>query len=64
VWSLSTPEQSRGAQGEGAEDSGHHDVVLSSPIDGLIGDVGEDMAAEGVVMKREKHEVVPPLIVR
>jgi hypothetical protein len=51
-------------RGEGAEDSGHHDVVQSSPIDGLIGDVGEDMAVEGIVMKREKHEVVPPLIVR
>jgi hypothetical protein len=49
--------------GEGAKDPGHHDNVQSSLIDGCIGDVGEDMVIEGVVMKREKHEVVSPLVV-
>jgi hypothetical protein len=28
-----------------------------------IGDVGEDMVVQGVAMKREKHEVAPPLVV-
>jgi hypothetical protein len=49
--------------GEGVEDPGHHDVVQFSPIDGRIGDVGEDMVIEGVAMKREKHEAAPPLVV-
>jgi hypothetical protein len=49
--------------GEGVEDPGHHDVVQSSPIDGWIGDVREEMVIEGVATKREKHEVVPPLVV-
>jgi hypothetical protein len=49
--------------GEGVEDPCHHDVVQSSPIDGWIGDVGEDVVVEGVAMKREKHEVTPPLVV-
>jgi hypothetical protein len=64
VRSLSAPEQSRGARGgEGAEDPGQHVAVQSNPIDGQIGDVGEDVAVEGVAMKCEKHEVVPPLVV-
>jgi hypothetical protein len=50
-------------RGEGAEDPCHHDVVQSSPIDGWIGDVGEDVVVEGVATKREKHEVAPPLVV-
>jgi hypothetical protein len=49
--------------GEGAEDPGHHDVVQSSPIDGRIGDIREDMVIEGVATKREKHEVTPLLVV-
>jgi hypothetical protein len=49
--------------GEGAEDPGHHDVVQSSPIDEWISDVGEDVVIKGVAMKREKHEVAPPLVV-
>jgi hypothetical protein len=47
--------------GEGAKDSCHHDVVQSSPIDGRIGDIGEDMVVEGVATKHEKHEVAPSL---
>jgi hypothetical protein len=49
--------------GEGAEDSGHHDAIQSSPIDGWIGNVGEVVVVEEVATKREKHEVVPPLVV-
>jgi hypothetical protein len=49
--------------GEGVEDPGHHDAVQSSPIDGRIGDVGEDVVVEGIATKREKHEVAPPLVV-
>jgi hypothetical protein len=48
---------------EGAEDLGHHDVVQCRPIDERISDVGEDVVIEGVAMKREKHEVTPPLVV-
>jgi hypothetical protein len=40
-------------RGEGAED----------PIDRWIGDIGEDVVIKGVATKREKHEVVSPLIV-
>jgi hypothetical protein len=36
---------------------------LVSPIDGWIGDVGEDVVVEGVATKREKHKVTPPLVV-
>jgi hypothetical protein len=50
--------------GEGAEDPCHHDVVQSSPIDRRISDVGEDVVVQGVTMKREKHEVAPPLVVK
>jgi hypothetical protein len=50
-------------RGEGAKDPGHHDAVQSSPIDRRIGDIGEDVAVEGVEMKCEKHEVTPPLLV-
>jgi hypothetical protein len=49
--------------GEGAEDPGHHDVVQSSPIDGRISDVGEDVVVEGIAMKCEKHEVTSLLVV-
>jgi ABC-type transporter Mla subunit MlaD len=49
--------------GEGAEDLCHHDVVQSSPIDGWIGDVGDDVVVEGVAMKHEKDEVASPLVV-
>jgi hypothetical protein len=49
--------------GEGVEDPCHHDVVQSSPIDGRIGDVGEDVVIECVATKHEKHEVAPPLVV-
>jgi hypothetical protein len=48
---------------EGAEDSCHHDAVQSTPTDGRIGDVREDVVIEGITMKREKHEVTPPLVV-
>jgi hypothetical protein len=44
---------------EGAEDPGHHDVVQSSPIDGRINDVGEEVVIEGIAMKHEKHKVAP-----
>jgi hypothetical protein len=37
--------------------------MQSSPIDRWINDVGEDVIVEGVATKREKHEVVPPLVV-
>jgi hypothetical protein len=50
-------------RGEGAKDLGHHDVVQSSPIDGWIGDVGDDVAVKGIVMKRKKHEVASLLVV-
>jgi hypothetical protein len=50
--------------GECAEDPGHHDAIQSSPIDGWIDDIGEDMVVKGVVTKCEKHEVAPPLVVR
>jgi hypothetical protein len=49
-------------RGEGTEDLCHHDAVQSSPIDGRISDVGEDVVVQGIVTKREKHEVTPPLI--
>jgi hypothetical protein len=49
--------------GEGVEDPCHHDAVQSSPIDGWIGGVGEDVVIQGVSMKYEKHEVTLPLIV-
>jgi hypothetical protein len=48
---------------ESAEDLGHHDVVQSSPIDGRISDVGEDVVIESIATKREKHGVTPPLVV-
>jgi hypothetical protein len=48
---------------EGAEDLCHHDAVYSSPIDERISDIREDMIIEGVATKREKHEVMPPLVV-
>jgi hypothetical protein len=51
-------------RGDAAEDPCHHDAVQCSPIDGRIGDVGEDMVVQGVAMKHEKHEVAPPLVVR
>jgi hypothetical protein len=63
VRSPSAPDRSRGVRGEGAEDPGHHDVVQSSPIDGWVGNVGEDVVIEGVAMKREMHELAPPLVV-
>jgi hypothetical protein len=63
VRSLSSLERSCGARGEGVEDSGHHNVVQSSPIDGWIGDARENVVVEGVATKREKHEVAPPLVV-
>jgi hypothetical protein len=50
-------------RGQGAEDLCHHDAVQSSPIDGWISDIREDVVVEGVVTKREKHEVAPPLVV-
>jgi hypothetical protein len=50
--------------GEGAEDLGHHDAVQSSPIDGRIGNIEEDVVVEGEATKREKHEITPPLVVR
>jgi hypothetical protein len=49
--------------GEGAEDPGHHDAIQSSPINERIDNVREDVVVEGVATKREKHEVVLPLIV-
>jgi hypothetical protein len=49
-------------RGEGTEDLCHHDAVQSSPIDGRISDVGEDVVVQGIATKREKHEVTPPLI--
>jgi hypothetical protein len=49
--------------GEGVEDPGHINVVQSSPIDRRIGYFREDVIIEGVATKREKHEVVPPLVV-
>jgi hypothetical protein len=45
--------------GEGAKDPCHHDVAQSSPIDGQIGDVGENVVIQGIATKREKHEVAP-----
>jgi hypothetical protein len=48
---------------EGAEEPCHHDVVQSSPIDGRIGDIGEDVVVQGVPMKCEKHKVALPLVV-
>jgi hypothetical protein len=48
---------------EGVEDPCHHDAVQSTPTDGRIGDVREDVVVEGITMKREKHEVTPPLVV-
>jgi hypothetical protein len=49
--------------GQGTEDPCHHDAVQSSPIDGRISDIREDMVVESVATKREKHEVTPPLVV-
>jgi hypothetical protein len=50
-------------RGKGAKDLGHRDVVQSSPIDGRICNVGEDVVIEGVAMKCEKHEVASLLVV-
>jgi hypothetical protein len=50
--------------GEGVEDPCHHDVVQSSPIDGRMDDVGEDVVLQAVSMKCEKDEVTPLLVVR
>jgi hypothetical protein len=49
--------------GEGAEDPGHHNAVQSSPIDGRIDDVGDDVVIEGVATKRVKQKITPPLVV-
>jgi hypothetical protein len=49
---------------EGADDPCHHNVVQSSPIDGWIDNIGEDVVIEDVAMKREEHEVAPLLVVR
>jgi hypothetical protein len=49
--------------GEGAEDPCHHDVVQFSSIDGRMDDIGEDVVVEGIVTKRQKHEVVTPFVV-
>jgi hypothetical protein len=49
--------------GEGAEDPGHHDVVQSSPIDGWISDVREDVVVKGVATKHEKHDITTSLVV-
>jgi hypothetical protein len=51
-------------RGGGAEEPGHHDAVQSSPIDGWVGDVGEEVVVVGLATKHEKHEVVPLLVVR
>jgi hypothetical protein len=50
-------------RGEGAKDPCHHEAVQSSPIDGWIGDVREDVVVQRVATKREKHEVASPLVV-
>jgi hypothetical protein len=50
-------------RGEGVEDPNHHIAVQSSPIDRRNGDIGVDMVIEGVVTKREEHEVTPPFVV-
>jgi hypothetical protein len=50
-------------EGEDAEVTCHHDVVQPSPIGGWIGNGGDDVVVQGVSMKREKHEVTPPLVV-
>jgi hypothetical protein len=50
-------------RGEGAENPCHHDVGQSSLIDGRVGDVEEDVVVQGVWMRCEKHEVVPPIVV-
>jgi hypothetical protein len=50
-------------RGEGADDPCHHDVVQSSPIDGRIDNIEDDVIVEGVATKHEKHEVAPPLAV-
>jgi hypothetical protein len=49
--------------GEGVEDSCHHDVVQSSPINGRISNIREDVIIQGIAVKCEKHEVTPPLVV-
>jgi hypothetical protein len=49
--------------GEGVEDPCHHDATQSCLVNGWISDVGEHVVVQGVAMKREKHEVMPPLIV-
>jgi hypothetical protein len=49
--------------GEGVEDPCHHDVIQPSSIGEQIGDVREDVVVQGISMKCEKHEVVPPLVV-
>jgi hypothetical protein len=49
--------------GEGIKDLCHHDAIQSSPIDGWIGNIGKDAVIQGIAMKREKHEVTPPLVV-
>jgi hypothetical protein len=48
---------------EGVEDPCHHDFVQSSPIDGWISDVGDDVVIQGAATKHEQHEVVPLLVV-
>jgi hypothetical protein len=47
----------------GEEDLCPHDAVQSSPIDGQIGDVKEDVVVEGIAIKHEEHEIVSPLVV-
>jgi hypothetical protein len=49
--------------GEGAVDPCHPDVVYPSLIGRRISDIREDVVVQGVSMKREKHEVVPLLVV-
>jgi hypothetical protein len=49
-------------RGEGVEDLYHHNAVQSCPIDEWIDDVREDVVVEGIAMKREEHEVAPPLV--
>jgi hypothetical protein len=50
-------------EGEGTEDPSQNDVVQSSPIDVQINDVEVGVVVEGIATKREKHEVVAPLVV-
>jgi hypothetical protein len=50
-------------KGEGAKDPCHHAAIQSSPIDGRIEDVREDMLIQGVATKHEGNEVTLPLVV-